>query len=108
MSKTVPGMNRQTETSVALSRHLPPIAMCLCILLLTACTGSTGRGKPEYANRSPNEVSVVYTGWIVPQGPAESHCQLFGKTASYKGAIRVSELSDKKIHYFDCVYPLSE
>jgi len=82
----------------------------LCKLGMTACSGATGGTKPKFANKNEHEVSVIHTGWTIPraQALADSHCEQFGKSAVYKGAIRISELSDRQIYYFDCVFPALE
>ena len=89
-------------------RSNPQIVASLCILILTGCSGATGGQKPKFVNKSEREVSISHSGWIAPRPMAESHCQQFGKTAVYKGFIRIREGSDRKIHYYDCRYPVAE
>ncbi|MGB0631003.1 MAG: hypothetical protein ACPGRZ_09930 [Alphaproteobacteria bacterium] len=83
-----------------------PLALGLCLALLAACSDGTDRTKPEYVNRNEREVSIVHSSWFVPRALAETHCRQFGKSAFYKGAIRIHANQDRKIHYFDCAYPV--
>jgi len=78
------------------------------MLAATACTSTAGSQKPVFVTQSEQEVSIAHTGWFAPRPMAQSHCQQFGKSAVYRGYIRISAMSDRKIHYYDCRYPVAE
>lgn len=103
------GRLRRVTVTVRMVTHRVIAALAgFGFLALAACSGTAGNQKPEFANKNEREVSIVHAGWFVPRPMAQAHCQQFGKSAFYTGSIRISDISDRKIYYFDCLYPRVE
>jgi hypothetical protein len=84
-------------------------------LMVASAWGIGGCGAkylaPPFTARDPvivaadrRGISIQTEGWSLPDKQATSHCEKYGKTSHYDGAIRYNgEYDDRRLHFYNCV-----